>query len=262
MTLDQTQTQAVESYRSKLSPASGDVLQSASFETSKLLQAALADSRFRSQLMAMVGHDLKQPLQVVSIVLDLLKPYLADPKIQPRLQLAHESIERIAHGLDRLALASTIGMDVPILRTFPVSEVLRRIEPTWHEHAARKGIELRVQYCSAYVTSDIAMLSAVLENLVGNAIKYTSKGTVLVGCRRNGDRVSIQVLDTGAGIRTTQLEAIFEAFHQENPASDGLGLGLSIVRFTAAALDHAVCVKSELGKGSLFSVSVPRGTVV
>ena len=222
-----------------------------------MLEDAVADSVFRSRLMAMVGHDLKQPLQVVSILLDTLLAHLDNhPDAAPRVRLLRESLDRIAEGLDGLALASTVGARVTALRDFPVSEVLRRIEPTWHEHAARKGIELRVAHSSADITSDLTMLSAIVDNLVGNAIKYTSRGCVLVGCRRGIDRLSIQVLDTGPGIKSTQLEKIFEAFHQENPTSDGLGLGLSIVQYTAAALGHAVRVSSALGQGSVFSVDV------
>jgi signal transduction histidine kinase len=256
VTFDQTQIVAPHPRcaGSRLPEGSGSA---ASSGLEKLLHDAVADGQFRSRLMAMVGHDLKQPLQVAGILLDALVPYIGQhAEAQPRLQLLRESLHRIAEGLDGLALASTVGAHVASLQRFPVIEVLQRIEPTWHEHAARKGIELRIVQSSAMITSDITMLSAILDNLVGNAIKYTSKGHVLIGCRHVRGLLSIQVLDTGVGIRATRLEKIFEAFHQENTTCDGLGLGLCIVHYTAAALGHTVRVASELGKGSVFSVDV------
>jgi signal transduction histidine kinase len=105
------------------------------------------------------------------------------------------------------------------------------------------------------------MLRAIVANLVGNAIKYTGSGRVLVGCRRRGSFVSIEVLDSGSGIPAGQLGAVFDAFHQIDPASEGLGLGLSIVRRTSEALGHTVEVKSDLARGSHFSIRVPLAAV-
>jgi signal transduction histidine kinase len=118
-------------------------------------------------------------------------------------------------------------------------------------------LQLIVKPCSAYVASDPSMLRAIVGNLVGNAIKYTERGRVVVGCRRRGNALSIEILDTGSGIAADQLGAIFDAFHQINPASEGLGLGLSIVRRSAEALGHKIQAKSDLTRGSHFCVEVP-----
>ena len=106
------------------------------------------------------------------------------------------------------------------------------------------------------------MLRAIIGNLVGNAIKYTERGRVLVGCRKRASYLSIEVLDSGSGIPAEQFSAIFDAFHQINPASEGLGLGLSIVRRTAEALGHRIALKSDLARGSHFTVLVPLAATV
>jgi two-component system CheB/CheR fusion protein len=113
------------------------------------------------------------------------------------------------------------------------------------------------------VRSDPRLLEQMIHNLLSNAVKYTNKGKILLGCRRCGDKLRIEVWDTGIGIPEEQLQAIFEEFHQlDNPArerSRGLGLGLAIVERLADLLGHAVDVRSRPGKGSVFAVEVPLG---
>lgn len=227
------------------------------------LKKAVDENAQRSRLMALAGHDLKQPLQVISMLLGLLAVQNGTVSMKPQLELAHQSIRRIADGLDRLALASrmTVDLDAPRRTTFPITDILKLIEPTWREHAAQQHVRFTVVPSSACVTSDIAMLTTILDNLVGNAIKYTPDGRVLIGCRRINDHVSIQVLDNGLGIRNEQLQQIFVAFHQEDSSADGLGLGLSIVGRTAATLGHRIRVESIVGRGSAFCVDVPMAPV-
>ena len=126
--------------------------------------------------------------------------------------------------------------------------------------AAARGLALHVRPCSLAVTSDPLMLRRILQNLISNALRYTRKGGVLLGCRRRGERLRIEVIDTGPGIPDARREAIFEEFQREEVASAdsaGFGLGLSIVRRLALALDHPVTLASRLGHGSIFSVSAP-----
>jgi signal transduction histidine kinase len=165
----------------------------------------------------------------------------------------------MAEELDRLAETSVLqtGLGTPKLRSFAVSEIFESIVHNWRLHAEAKGLKLVVKSCGAQIVSDPGMLRAIIGNLVGNAIKYTERGRVLVGCRKRGNHLSIEVLDSGSGIPAEQLGAIFDAFHQINPASEGLGLGLSIVRRTAEALGHEVALKSDLARGSHFTVLVP-----
>ncbi len=212
-----------------------------------------------SRLMAVAGHDLKQPLQVMVMAIDRVRNKLTDPKDRERLGHAIDAGMRIAEDLDQLAEMSALQTDngLPRLTTFPIADVFQSIANTWRMHADAKGLRLTVMPCSSRVVSDPMMLRAIVGNLVGNAIKYTESGTVLVGCRRRGNELSIEVLDSGKGIAAEQHGAIFNAFHQINPDSEGLGLGLSIVRRTAEALGHKVDLKSSIGHGTHFSVRVP-----
>ncbi|MGM4917950.1 ATP-binding protein [Tardiphaga sp. 813_E8_N1_3] len=212
-----------------------------------------------SRLMAVAGHDLKQPLQVMIMAIDRIRNKLTDEKDRERLGYAIDAGMRMAEELDRLAETSVMdaGFGIPNLRSFPISDVFESIIANWRLHADAKGLDLVVIPSKAQVVSDPGMLRAILGNLVGNAIKYTDHGRVLVGCRKHGNALTIEVLDSGTGIPAEQLSAIFDAFHQINPASEGLGLGLSIVRRTAEALGHVIEVKSDLTHGSHFTVKVP-----
>jgi len=238
-------------------PAAGDRFDDLTL--ARALAIASGDNPYRSRLMAMIGHDLKQPLQLISFILELLGAELADTDQKPRLLLAQDAVRRIADGLDRLVLASKPDHlpPAPVPTTFPISDILLRIAPIWREHAMRGGVRLRVARSSAHVTSDVEMLSTILGNLIGNAIKYAPRGHVLVGCRRIGDRLRIQVIDTGRGIPADRIAALFVPFHQEDPDSAGFGLGLAIAQRSAALLGHKIEVRSVVGKGSQFSVEVP-----
>ena len=223
------------------------------------LAIAVGENVYRSRLMAVVGHDLKQPLQLIGFILELLGTGMISSEQKPRLQLAQDAVQRIGEGLDRLVLASRQDHPPfsPTPIAFPIADILQRIKPTWREHAMRGGVRLHVVGSSSYVSTDMEMLSTILENLIGNAIKYAPKGDVLIGCRRAKDHLRIQVIDTGPGIPPERLEAIFVAYHQEDPTSAGFGLGLSIVQRTAAMLGHRIQARSVVGKGSLFSIEVP-----
>ena len=228
----------------------------------ELRRALLMSDRLQrnvSRLMAVAGHDLKQPLQVMVMAIDRVRGKVGDARDRDRLNHAIDAGMRIAEELDRLAEMSALQNDdgTPHLVTFPIADVFRSIKTTWHMHAEAKGLTLKVLPCSANIVSDPAMLRAIIGNLVGNAIKYTEQGGVLVGCRRRGNELSIEVLDTGKGIAADQQSAIFNVFHQISPDSEGLGLGLSIVRRTAEALGHRIVLKSDLSRGTHVSVSVP-----
>ena len=111
------------------------------------------------------------------------------------------------------------------------------------------------------VRSDPRLLEQMIRNLLWNAVKYTPRGKIVLGCRRRGDRLRLEVWDTGMGIPAEHLQSIFEEFHQvDNPARErglGLGLGLAIVQRIGTMLGHAIDVRSRVGKGSVFAVEVP-----
>jgi signal transduction histidine kinase len=249
----------------QLTPEQRDMLAALARQVMALMEfrrALLLSDRLQrniTRLMAVAGHDLKQPLQVMIMAIDRIRGKLTDEKDRERLGYAVEAGMRMAEELDRLAETSALkaGYGSPDLKSFPLSAVFDSIFQNWRLHAEAKGLRLVVMPTCAVVVSDPGMLRAIIGNLVGNAIKYTAQGRVLIGTRRRGNAVSIEVLDSGTGIPRDQLDAIFEAFHQINPTSEGLGLGLSIVRRTAEALGHAIELKSDLARGSHFSVLVP-----
>ena len=211
-----------------------------------------------SRLLAVAGHDLKQPLQVMIMTLDRMRGKIDDPRDKERVNYAIDAGMRLAEDLDHLAETSALQAGgPPMLTRFRINDVMNSVSSNWRMHAAAKSLRLDVVPSSAEVVSNQPMLRTILGNIVGNAIKYTASGRVLVGCRRRGHAVAIEVLDTGAGIADDQQSAIFEAFHQLDAASDGLGLGLSIVRRTAEMLGHEVKLRSILGHGTQISVTVP-----
>ncbi|HYW64300.1 MAG TPA: GAF domain-containing sensor histidine kinase [Bradyrhizobium sp.] len=259
--LDHNPRQLTKEQREVLAALARQVMSQLEFRRALLLSDRL--QRNVSRLMAVAGHDLKQPLQVMVMAIERVRAKLTDPKDQERLGYAVDAGLRMAEELDQLAETSALqaGFGAPQLRTFPISDVFESIVNTWRLHAETKGLRLVVMPSTARVVSDPAMLRAILGNLVGNAIKYTERGRVLVGCRRRGSFATIEVLDSGSGIPAERLDSVFDAFHQIDPASEGLGLGLSIVRRTSEALGHAIEVKSDLARGSHFSVRVPLATL-
>jgi two-component system, chemotaxis family, CheB/CheR fusion protein len=144
---------------------------------------------------------------------------------------------------------------------FPINAVLEQLRTQFSFHAAAHRLGWRVVPSSLSVRSDPRLLEQMIRNLLSNAVKYTNKGKILLGCRRRGNKLRIEVWDTGIGVPEEQLQAIFEEFHQlDNPArerSKGLGLGLAIVERLADLLGHTVDVRSRPGKGSVFAVEVP-----
>jgi two-component system CheB/CheR fusion protein len=145
-----------------------------------------------------------------------------------------------------------------------IDEILLRLTDGFAYDAQAKGLSLRVVPCKVIVHSDPRLLEQMMRNLLANAIKYTRQGRILLGCRRRGDRLSIEVWDTGIGIAEHDLSAIFREYHQLDGQAGrsrrGLGLGLSIVRRFGALLDHDIRVRSVFGTGSMFAIEVMRAS--
>ncbi len=157
------------------------------------------------------------------------------------------------------------GIVRPSIVDFPINRLLEEMRTEFTYHTETNGLGWRVVPSRLTVRSDPRLLEQIIRNLVSNAVKYTTEGKLLLGCRRRGDMLRIEVWDTGAGIPELELQAIFEEFHQlDNPArerSKGLGLGLAIVQRLSDLLGHKIDVRSRLGRGSVFSIEVPLGRV-
>jgi len=234
---------------------------SAGLEIAKLKaeKANLGKSRF----LAAASHDLRQPLQTLSLLHGVLARQTTDAESLSLIGKLNETLAAMASMLDTLLDINQLeaGAVLPEIDNVPVQSVLNHLKAEFSYLAKAKGVSLRCVASSLSVRSDPLLLGQMLRNLISNALKYTKSGKVLFGCRRRGSKVLIEVWDTGIGIPSSQLEAIFEEYHQiGNPARErglGLGLGLSIVHRIGELLGHYTTVRSQAGKGSVFTIDVP-----
>jgi signal transduction histidine kinase/CheY-like chemotaxis protein len=223
-------------------------------------RANLAKTRF----LAAASHDLRQPMHTVALLVAVLSQH-PDPEEAAMLVRKIQSAVRSMEGLFKSLLDIT-KLDAravqPERRAFRAGDLLDSIAAQYASQARDRGLALRVHPSRAVVESDPVLLERILGNLVSNALRYTQRGRVLVGCRRRKSSLALEVWDTGPGIAEVYHEEIFEEFvrlgTREREEDGGLGLGLSIVKRTASLLGHAIRVRSCLGKGSMFAVEVPR----
>jgi len=221
-------------------------------------------SRHKSSFLAAASHDLRQPVQSLMLFSASLAGRPHDPKEQAIIGHIEGAIRSLKALLDGLLDISRLdaGRVSPRIADHPLQPLFAQIASEYEPQARRKALRLRVVPTSLWISTDVALLDRVLRNLVENAIKYTSRGGIVVGCRRRGDAVGIEVLDTGIGIPEAELKAVFEEFHQiDNPeqaSAKGLGLGLSIVHKLSQLLGYRISLDSVVGRGTRFAVLVPR----
>ena len=226
----------------------------------KATESALRQAvRDKGRLLAAAGHDLKQPLQAI---LGSLERMASLDRAEDRAVWAQHgglAVSRMSSALDSLLASSRLesGNLQPVIEAVPVAHIIAELRASFAEQAQQKGLRLILRPCTATVRTDGALLLTIMANLVSNAIKYTDCGGVLVGWRRRGALLSIEVVDTGIGITAQDLPRIFDEFHQVDGTRDGFGLGLSIVRRAAGLLGHGLGVQSRPGRGSRFTIAVP-----
>ena len=219
----------------------------------------------KTRFIAAASHDILQPLNAARLYVTSLierQDAGADGGLVQNIDASLEAVEEIFTALLDISRLDTGAMK-PELTDFRISELLQRLEVEFAPLAREKGLDLIFMPCSLAVRSDRRLLRRLLQNLVSNAIKYTPKGTVLVGCRRRGGKLRIEVYDTGIGIPHAKRRAVFKEFHrldQGARVARGVGLGLSIVERIARVLDCELALKSNVGRGSRLSVEVPRAT--
>jgi two-component system phosphate regulon sensor histidine kinase PhoR len=226
-----------------------------------------ADSDFSATLLAMAGHDLRQPLQVITSAHDVLAPTLDHEEQREELRRAESATAQLAGMLGQLVEALELrersGDDLHL--PVPLRPILEDLADEFAEAARRKGITFLVTATRLVAFSHPVLLAGMLRNLIRNAIDYTpAGGGVFVTSRRIGSQLRIEVRDTGVGIRASALSAIFQAFERaDDSRTDGLGLGLFIVKHAADLLGHRVEVRSTENRGSRFTVvanAVERGS--
>ncbi|MDN3557775.1 PAS domain-containing hybrid sensor histidine kinase/response regulator [Halomonas maura] len=227
--------------------------------------AAEQANRSKDRYLAAASHDLLQPMNAARLlVTSLLERPLADePRdLAERLQLSLESAEELLTDLLDIARLDHDRIQ-PQLENFSLRELTDCLEAEFSSLAQGKGLRFRQRVVDARVVSDFRLLGRVLRNFLSNACRYTSRGGVLLGSRRRGDTLWLEVWDSGPGIPADQRQSIFREFHQLDAprARDrrGVGLGLAIVERVVTKLGHPVEVRSRPGHGSCFAVGVPLG---
>ena len=221
-------------------------------------QANLAKSRFLSA----ASHDLRQPLQSLALLTGLLAKAADGERAQSLIGRLDQTLVTMSGMLNTMLDINQIeaGVVRPEPVDFVIGDLVNRVRGEFMVQAQNQKLELCSVRCSRIVHSDPTMIEQMLRNLISNALKYTKRGKILIGCRKQGDILKIEVWDTGVGIAAAELDAIFDEYHQvDNAARErslGLGLGLSIVQRLGDLLGHRVGVRSLPSRGSVFSIEV------
>lgn len=227
----------------------------------------------RTRFLAAASHDLRQPAHAIGLFVGALKDEIRDGRARYLLDRLDRSMSGLDELFNRLLDISRLdaGTVEPRISVFAIGPLLQTLETRFAPLAEQRGLVFRVftpRACN--LRCDPALLIEMLMNLLSNAFRYTERGGILLGARRRGGRLAIQVWDTGVGIGPDNLQSIFDEFTQlGNSARDrrlGLGLGLSIVKRLGDVLDCPVSVRSRPGRGSVFEISVqlsadPAGVV-
>jgi Na+/proline symporter/signal transduction histidine kinase len=216
----------------------------------------------KTKFLAAASHDILQPLNAARLYVTSLveRGGREDRRLVDNIDASLEAVEEIFGALLDMSRLDT-GALRPEFASFRIDELMRQIELEFAPLAAAKGLDLIFVPCSLVVRSDRRLLRRLVQNLVSNAIKYTPEGRVLVGCRRRGDDLRIDIYDTGIGIPQSKWRDIFVEFHRLDQGAKiarGLGLGLSIVERLARVLDCTIELVSEAGRGAHFMVTVSR----
>ena len=221
-------------------------------------------NRYKTRFVNAAVHDLLQPLNAARMFTSLLPNYVQDEagrRVVENIDAALASQDAILASMLDIARMESGQLEVHV-RDFALDSLLHVVHNNFSMLAESEGLQLRTRACHLVVCSDEALLRRILQNFVSNAIRYTRKGRIVVGCRRTGQHVRIEVHDQGPGIPESLQKEIFEEFRRldEGHADDrGTGLGLAIVERLGKLLGHEIGLRSTLGKGSVFWVKVPLG---
>jgi two-component system, sensor histidine kinase len=233
-------------------------------ELEDALARAERASSTRSRFVAAASHDLLQPLSAARLFVASAGDEPVPPRARDALVKAEAALDSVETILQALLDISRLESGHAAVRMGPVAlgPLLARLADEFAPAAAARGLRLRVRPTGAVVQSDPALLRRILQNLIGNAVRYTDRGGVLVGVRRAGPHaVTVEITDTGPGIPEEEQDNIFREFHRLNArasASEGLGLGLAIVERAAGLLGHPLDLTSRMGRGTRFRLRLGR----
>ncbi|MGB0205749.1 MAG: NahK/ErcS family hybrid sensor histidine kinase/response regulator [Neptuniibacter sp.] len=224
---------------------------------------AVQANNSKDKYLAAASHDLLQPMNAARLLISALRERKLpedDSALVERVHLALDNAEELLTDLLDISKLDQQAVK-PDINEFYLSQILSSLSAEFQPVAENKGLKLDFVECSAVVRSDSRLLVRIIRNFISNAIRYTDSGRVLLGCRRKNGTLSIEVWDTGGGIPQDKIDHIFQEFQQlecdKGRDRQGVGLGLAIVDRIAKILDHKITVRSEVGKGSVFSIELP-----
>ncbi|MEM1113844.1 MAG: PAS-domain containing protein [Pseudomonadota bacterium] len=232
------------------------------------MESSLRDAhQSKTRFMSATSHDLLQPINAARLFAAALKPQLegaVDQRALRNLDQIDASLKRAEQLIAELREIARLdsGRQLPQLSHFELGEVFGNLQREFEAMAARSGLQLRVINTRLWLHSDARLVFRILQNLLANALKYTDRGSVLLGVRRVDGKARVQVIDTGPGIAEQDRVRIFEEFERLKVSAEGeegLGLGLAIVRRYADLLELPLSLSSERGRGTVFSLDIPLG---
>ncbi|MDL2336820.1 MAG: ATP-binding protein [Pseudomonadota bacterium] len=225
-------------------------------------------NRAKTQFFTAASHDLRQPLHAMGLFAEALRQKNHDVEVAHLVNSINESVDALEGLFSELLDITRIdsgGVEV-IPQHFAIADLYRKLRLHFEPLAFEKGIALRFRGAQHVAHADPLLVERIVRNLVSNAIRYTLDGTVLVGCRRSGDRLMLQVWDTGPGIAENEQARVFEEFYQVAPGArtephqrKGLGLGLAIVKRLAGLMAAPIRLNSRTGKRTVFTLELPLG---
>jgi signal transduction histidine kinase/CheY-like chemotaxis protein len=219
----------------------------------------------KSRFLAIASHDLRQPVHALGLFAATLEKRLQGTGEEPLVRNVMRSIDGLERSFNAMLDISRLdaGTVEPNIQQFPLRDVFRRLHMHYAGQAEAAGLGLRFLPGGKSVSSDPQLLERILGNLIQNALKYTEQGGVVLVARSTSTHTNLEVWDTGVGIRAADLPRIFEEFYQvghgERSRSQGLGMGLAIVKRLALLLGYRLTVASRPGKGTMFRLSIPVG---
>jgi len=257
----------IESLRNRFqNEALAERLRQQNLDLAKAREAAAVASRSKNRFFAAASHDLRQPLHALGLFAAALAAKVRDPEAVHMVASVNASAEALEQLFNEILDISKIdsGVIQPDIDDVPAERVLARLRHDFTPEAAEKRLRLSVRHCAGHVRTDAVLLERILRNLVGNALRYTERGGVVVGCRRRGEYMVFEIIDSGIGIGEEERQHVFDEFYQvgnpERSSKRGLGLGLSIVRRLCDLLGHEIELASLPGRGTRFRLHVPVGT--
>jgi two-component system, sensor histidine kinase len=226
-------------------------------------------NRAKTQFFTAASHDLRQPLHAMGLFAEALRQRVRnEPEVAQLVNSINESVDALEGLFSELLDITRIDSGGVAVHPqhFAVGDIFRKLRLHFEPSAFEKGLALRLRGGTRAVHADPLLVERIVRNLVSNAIRYTDDGSVLVSCRQRGERVLLQVWDTGVGIGEKDRAHIFEEFYQVPTAGavdpeqrKGLGLGLAIVKRLAALMGATIAVRSRPGHGTVFSLELPSG---